>query len=64
MKTQQIVVDKKMNDFESRVNMLLKSGWTVVPGTMAIGVSSCMNDVFKGESVVDSRYAIVLEKES
>jgi hypothetical protein len=50
---QKLITSKSREGFEKQVNELMKQGYTVVPGTLAIAVSS-------GQNCTNESYGIVL----
>lgn len=66
MKEQYLVTSSSRGNWANEVNRLLKEGWMVVPGTMAISTAStATNNRYSTQLMLEtnSEFAVILERE-
>lgn len=66
MKEQRLITGSDRHDWTNAVNRFLEAGWNVVPGTLVIAVTSCVemngSQSYTREKV-SSAFSVVIERE-
>ena len=58
---QKMIIGNDRNTFDEVVNMELRNGSTIVPGTLTVAMTSHRKRGSENNNYLQSRYAIVLE---
>ena len=62
MKAHKLIVENREDQFEIKVNHLLREGWLVQPGSLVIS-SATATGSYGGSMIAVQEFAVVLEKD-